>query len=115
MVPNYGIVTDCETGVFVPCCSALCHYIVDSLYGVRWQHDDHAAPHRNQGLGEMYASVMRQCETQLAADVMRVVLEERRQAGGDLAPDWRDYASTLTCFHKVMTIITSQICCVVVI
>lgn len=56
---------------------------------------------RDQGLGEVYALVMKQCEERHAPDVMRSVLEERREAGGSLAPDGNAYASALACFGKV--------------
>lgn len=34
---------------------------------------------------------------------MLTILEERREAGGTLAPIGHDYASTLTCLGKVMS------------
>lgn len=58
-----------------------------------------------QGLGEVYASVMKQCEEGQYPDVMRLVLEERREAGGSLAPDAHAYASTLACYGKVTVLI----------
>lgn len=58
-----------------------------------------------QGLGEVYALVMRQCQERQAADVMRLALEERRDAGGNLAPDRHAYASTLGCFGKVIIVL----------
>eukprot|EP00752_Nemacystus_decipiens_P018709 g16773.t1 len=55
-----------------------------------------------EGLGEVYALVMNQCQERQAPDVMRLVLDERREAGGQstLAPDAHAYASTLACFGK---------------
>lgn len=45
--------------------------------------------------------VMKQCNEQQAPDVMRVVLQERKEAGGILTPDQYAYTSTLSCFGKV--------------
>lgn len=54
-----------------------------------------------QGLGELYALVMKQCDENQAPDIMRLVLEERREAGGTMAPDAHAFSSTLSCFGKV--------------
>jgi len=62
-------------------------------------HNNYRGP--TQGLGELYAMVMKQCDDHQAPDVMRVVLEERREAGGILTPDRYAYTSTLSCFGKV--------------
>ncbi|CAN0480727.1 unnamed protein product, partial [Ectocarpus sp. 12 AP-2014] len=53
-----------------------------------------------QGLGEVYAAVMKQCLEQQEPDVMRDVLEERIQAGGTMAPDARAYELALGCLGK---------------
>ncbi|CAM9355466.1 unnamed protein product [Ectocarpus fasciculatus] len=53
-----------------------------------------------EGLGEVYAAVMKQCLEQLEPDVMRDILEERRQAGGTMAPDARAYDQALGCLGK---------------
>ena len=47
---------------------------------------------------------MKQCQERQAPDVMRLVLDERREAGGlgTLAADGHAYASTLACFGKVI-------------
>lgn len=48
---------------------------------------------------------MKQCQEQHAPDVIRLVLEERREAGGTLAPDGHAYACTLACFGKVIILV----------
>ena len=54
-----------------------------------------------QGLGAVYSAVSTLCEEQQAPDLMLTILEERRGAGGGLAPTSHNYASTLSCLGKV--------------
>ena len=44
---------------------------------------------------------MNQCRKRRAPDVMKLVLRERIEAGGSLAPDNYAYASTFACLGKV--------------
>ncbi|CAM9582526.1 unnamed protein product, partial [Laminaria digitata] len=53
-----------------------------------------------EGLGSVYSAVLSLCEEQQAPDIMLTVLEEKRAAGGSLAPSGHDYASTLSCLGK---------------
>ncbi|CAM9488583.1 unnamed protein product [Ectocarpus sp. 4 AP-2014] len=53
-----------------------------------------------EGLGEVYAAVMKQCLEQHEPDVMRDILAERIQAGGTMAPDARAYELAIGCLGK---------------
>lgn len=56
-----------------------------------------------QGLGDVYELVMKQCVARQATDVLLAVLQERREAGGNLAPDGYAYVMTLGCLGKVFS------------
>lgn len=61
----------------------------------------HICCDESQGLGELYELVMKQCVARQSTDVLLAVLQERVEAGGNLAPDGYAYAMTMGYLGKV--------------